>query len=90
MTRSRRPLSAAEAFEALQNALRRADPACSGDDRFTDENADPTPLSAICAGCAVFTQCEAVAMSSQTPPIWGIIAGRVRRGAAPSTLTRVD
>lgn len=90
MTRSRRPLSAAEAYAALQRAMRHADPACSGDDRFTAEDAPLEPLSAICATCPLFEQCEAVAMSSQTPPAWGVLAGRIRRGSNPSSLTRVD
>lgn len=67
-----------------------ADPACAGDPRFTEENAELEPLAVICATCKVFTQCEAVAMSSQTGPISGVVAGRIRRGSAPTTLSRAD
>lgn len=90
MTRSRRPQTAAEAYAALRRAMRSADPACAGDPRFTEESAELEPLAAICNMCAIFEQCEAVAMSSQTPPVWGIVAGRIRRGGNPSSLARVD
>lgn len=90
MTRSRRPQSAADAYAALKRAMVDADPACLGDPRFTAEDAPLEPLTGICAGCPLFRECEAVALSSQTGPIWGVVAGRIRRGSSPTTLSRVD
>lgn len=73
---------ARHAWEALSRALTASDPACAGDDRFTDDgradsaNAD---LTLICASCPVLAECRAYALAEAQHLIVGYWAGR-RRG----------
>lgn len=69
----------AQAFAALQAALRKYEPACRDDPRFTADDAEPAPLKAICAGCPLLTQCRDVAVAGPQGRMFGVIGGRVCR-----------
>lgn len=71
--------TATKAYADLREAMRDTVPSCQGDDRFTSETADPAPLAMICARCPLIEQCRALAMASNTGPVWGVLGGLVRR-----------
>lgn len=75
--------SPTKAYAALREALRDTVPSCQGDDRFTSENSDAADLAPLCQSCPVFDACYALAMSSDRPPVWGVIAGIARRHSNP-------
>lgn len=69
----------AQAFAALQAALRTTAPLCEGDSRFTADNADPAPLKLLCRACPLFQQCRALALTNPAGRVYGVIGGRVCR-----------
>lgn len=76
---------AIRAYADLREAMRDNVPSCLGDDRFTSETADTEPLARICRACPLYSQCRALAMSSNKGPIFGVLGGLVRRPGNPST-----
>lgn len=75
--------SASKAYAALKEAMVDAKPSCAGDSRFTSETADPADLAPLCRSCPIFAACHALAMSSDRPPVWGVLAGIARRHSNP-------
>lgn len=72
----------AQAFDALQSALREHEPACREDPRFTDDNADPAPLKLVCRACPLLQQCRTLALANPigtTSGVFGIVGGLVCR-----------
>lgn len=73
-------MSAGTAWQALQDALSLAEPACMGDDRFTaDDGAHDAALREICAGCPVREQCRDFAKVAPRNQSWGFWGGVIRR-----------
>ncbi|MFI8593869.1 WhiB family transcriptional regulator [Microbacterium sp. NPDC078428] len=69
-----RHVHASDAYLALQRAREKWEPACAGDSRFTDDDADRSELYEICATkCRIRTQCNAYAERARPPA--GIWAG---------------
>ncbi|MFF7683880.1 WhiB family transcriptional regulator [Microbacterium sp. NPDC007973] len=75
--------SPTKAYAALREALVDAKPSCAGDDRFTSETANAADLAPLCRSCPVFDACHALAVSSDRPPVWGVLAGIARRHSNP-------
>ena len=74
--------AAALAWDGLSDALTASEPACAGDDRFTDDGRADTAnadLAPICARCPVLEACRAYALAESRYIITGYWAGR-RRG----------
>ncbi|MDR6691312.1 hypothetical protein J2X55_002224 [Microbacterium sp. 1154] len=74
------------AWTALRTAMLDATPACSGDARFIADDSDPEPLTEICRGCPLLAPCSALAETGNVLPVFGIVAGQVRRGNRSSGL----
>lgn len=68
------------AWTALRTAMIDTAPSCAGDDRFVAEDSDPAPLVAICRRCPLIEPCSALAETGNMLPVFGIVAGQVRRG----------
>lgn len=80
----------AQAYSALTETLSATEPSCSGDDRFTDDTADPQPLVAICRQCPLIEPCRDLALASYAGPVFGIVGGLVRRTSGKrDTLGRI-
>ncbi|MDQ1124889.1 WhiB family transcriptional regulator [Microbacterium trichothecenolyticum] len=71
----------AQAFAALQVALRTTSPACHGDSRFTSDESDPAALKLVCRGCPLLTQCRALALANLAGKVYGVLGGLVCRSA---------
>ncbi|WP_366936089.1 WhiB family transcriptional regulator [uncultured Microbacterium sp.] len=81
----------AQAFAALQTALRTTTPLCEGDSRFTSDTSDPAPLKAVCGACPLLPQCRALAIANPAGRVFGVIGGLVCRSeprTRQSALTR--
>jgi hypothetical protein len=75
-----------QAWTALRTAMINDAPSCAGDDRFVAEDSDPEPLIRICQGCPLLAPCSILADISNPIPVYGVLAGRVRRGNRSSGL----
>lgn len=72
--------AAATAWQALRDALKRAEPACMGDDRFTADTSDhDAVLREICAACPIQPQCRDYGKVAPRNGAWGFYGGVVRR-----------
>lgn len=64
---------------ALLAAMAQTDPACLGDERFTDDHTSAAELAPICDSCPLFAECRAAVDSAARGQVWGVMAGRERR-----------
>ncbi len=78
--------SPTQAWVALRSAMLDDEPACRGDDRFTADDSDPAPLVAICRRCPLIEPCGTLARTGNAVPVYGILAGQVRRGNRSTAL----
>ena len=65
---------ASDAYTRLQDAMTSTDPACQGDDRFTDDDQAIGELAPICRACKVYDLCATYAELDR--PLAGIFAGK--------------
>ena len=72
-------MTADEAWQALQAALRVTKPACRGDDRFTADETPAAELRPICEGCPVFAVCADYAAVRPRGHVYGVLAGHAQR-----------
>ena len=63
-----------EAWDALATAMIDIDPACHGDDRFTDDDQVISDLAPICRACPLYGPCATYAELDR--PTGGIWAGK--------------
>lgn len=63
-----------EAYERLTVTMLTVDPACNGDDRFTDDDQVISELAPICRGCPLLDLCRTFAELDR--PKAGIWAGK--------------
>ncbi|WP_191621874.1 WhiB family transcriptional regulator [Microbacterium caowuchunii] len=68
------------AWDDLQWALAKGDPACKNDGRFTAESGEhDAVLREVCERCPVLQQCRSFARSAPRNRTWGYFGGLVRR-----------
>lgn len=68
-------------WTALQTALSTSDPACDGDDRFTQDDITEemrAELLRLCRGCPVLSECSAYARRESNRRLTGFWGGLTR------------